>query len=153
MDVTDRQIVEILQDNARISNADIARRLEMAPSAILQRIRKLEERGVIRSYRAHVDPDEVERGFIAFVSLKTEEPLGDPAVAHALAEMPEVLELHDIAGEDCYLAKVRVADAAALHELLRMRIAQIPHVRSTSTIVVLKTFKESCVLPLPDDPD
>ncbi len=151
MDQTDRQIVELLQDNARVSNADIARQLEMAPSAIFQRIRKLEDRGVIQAYRAQLDPESVGRGLMAFVSLKTEEPLGDPTVATALAELPEVLELHDIAGEDCYLAKVRVRDATALHELLRRTIAQIPHVRSTSTVIVLKTFKETSALPIAVD--
>ena len=121
----------------------------MAPSAILQRIRRLEERGVIRGYSARLDPEAVARGLVAYVFLRTGEPLGEPRAARAVAALPEVLELHDIAGDDCYLAKVRVADTEALHRLLRETIAAIPDVRSTRTVIVLKTFKESSELPLP----
>lgn len=149
VDATDVRVLEMLQQNARVTNAEIARQLHMAPSAILQRIRRLEERGVIQGYSARVDPDSVARGLVAYVFLVTDEPLGEPRAARAVAELPEVLELHDIAGDDCYLAKVRVADTSALHRLLREKIATIPDVRSTRTVIVLKTFKESLELPLP----
>lgn len=148
IDATDERLLELLQDNARLSNADIARRLEMAPSAILKRIRRLEERGVIEGFSTRVEPGAVGRGMCAFVHLRTDEPLGRPDVPAALVAMPEVLEVHDIAGEDCYLVKVRVRDTTALHELIRGRIAALDLVRSTSTTIVLKTFKETSALPV-----
>ena len=148
IDTTDLQLLDWLQDNARVSNADIARRLEMAPSAVLKRIRRLETHGVIEGYSARIEPRAIERGLCAFVHLRTDETLGSPSVAEALARMPEVLEVHDIAGEDCYLAKVRVRDTDELHELIRGRIAALDLVRSTSTTIVLKTFKETSALPV-----
>lgn len=115
----------------------------MAPSAILERIRKLEARGVIRGYAAHLDPKALDQGLLAFVSVRSEEQPGDTSVAQALADCPETLEVHHVAGEDCYLIKVRARDAEHLGALLRTRFGQIPGVRSTRTTVVLETVKES----------
>ena len=146
MDTIDEQLLTILQSNARTSNADIARRVGLAPSAIHQRLRKLEERGVVEGYAARVRPESVGCGLLAFVFLRTDETLGSFAAAEAVAALPEVLEVHDIAGEDCYLVKVRVRDTSALHALLRERIGAIPLVRSTRSVIVLKTILESSEL-------
>lgn len=149
IDSTDLRIMEILQTDARTANAEIARRLTLAPSAIHQRIRRLEERGVIQSYSARVEPKSVKRGLLAFIHLQTDERLGDQAVAEEVARLSGVLEVHDIAGEDCYLLKVRVADTEDLHRLLRDSLAAIPGVRGTRTTIVLKTISERVQLPLP----
>lgn len=149
IDTTDLRIMDILQTDARTANAQIARRLNLAPSAIHQRIRKLEERGVIQCYTARVEPKSVRRGLLAFIHLQTDERLGDQAVAEEVARLSGVLEVHDIAGEDCYLLKVRVADTDDLHRLLRDSLAAIPGVRSTRTTIVLKTISERAALPLP----
>jgi len=151
MDSTDHRILGLLQSNARVAASDIARKLELVPSAIHQRIKKLEERGVIRGYTTRIDPPAIDRGLVAFVHLRTDERLGDPSVAEAVGTLPEVLEVHDIAGEDCYLLKVRVADTAALHALLREGIAEIDSVVATRTTIVMKTFKETSELPIPTD--
>lgn len=148
IDTTDLRLLARLQDNARTSNAELARHLEMAPSAIHQRLRKLEDRGVIQGYAVRIDPVEVDRGLVAFLHLQTDEGLGDFHIAKELARLPEVLELHDVAGEDCYLAKVRAKDTSDLHRLIREVIAGVKGVRSTRTTVVLKTMKESLNLPL-----
>ncbi len=149
IDSTDLRIMEILQTDARTANAEIARRLTLAPSAIHQRIRKLEERGVIQNYSARVEPNSVRRGLLAFIHLQTDERMGDQAVAEEVARLSGVLEIHDIAGEDCYLLKVRVADTEHLHQLLRNDLAAIPGVRATRTTIVLKTISEHAELPLP----
>jgi len=149
LDDTDLQILDALQENARISNAEIARRLGMAPSAILERIRKLETRGVIRGYRAQIDPLAVGRGLLAYVFVRVDERLGESLTGGRLAELPGVLEVHHIAGEDCYLAKVRAGDTASLGRLLRERLGSIPTVHSTRTTIVLETVKETARLPLP----
>ncbi len=114
LDATDLAILDLLQANARISNADIARKLGMAPSAILDRIRKLEQRGVVQGYTASIDAGAVGLGLTAFILVRTEERVGSGAIGQALARIPEVQELHHVAGEDCYLAKVRVADTEGL---------------------------------------
>jgi Lrp/AsnC family transcriptional regulator, leucine-responsive regulatory protein len=149
LDSTDQAILTLLQANARTSNAEIARRLDMAPSAVLERIRKLESRGVVAAYAAHLTPRAVGFGLAAFIYVRAEEPVGAGEVGQKLARVPEVLEVHHIAGEDCYLVKVRVADTEALARLLRETIGTIPQVRSTRTTIVLATVKESSCLPLP----
>lgn len=146
IDGTDEQILTILQNDARISNAEIARQIGLAPSAVLERLRKLEDRGTIRGYRTDIDPRAVEFGLTVFVTVKTSECGGD--AEEALVAIPEVLEVHDVAGEDSYLLKVRTKDTEALGRLLREKIKPIPNVLSTRTTVVLQTYKETNALPL-----
>ena len=148
LDATDRAILALLQANARISNADVARRLGMAPSAILDRIRKLELRGIVQGYTARIDPAAVGLGLTAFILVRTEERVGAGTIGQALARMPEVLEVHHVAGEDCYLAKVRVRDTEGLSLLLRERFGRLRGVRNTRSTIVLSTVKESQALPL-----
>ena len=149
IDEIDSKIIELLQDNARIAQADVARAVGLAPSAVLERIRKLETRGVIRGYTALVDPRTLGQGMLAFVSVRTEESPGDDSVACALAQCPEVLELHHVAGDDCYLLKVRARDAEHIGHLLRHRFGRIPGVRSTRTTIVLETVKETPRMSVP----
>ena len=149
LDDTDLQILDALQENARVSNAEIARRLGMAPSAILERIRKLEARRVIRGYQAQIDPQVVGRGLLAYVFVRVDERLGESLTGDRLAKLPGVLEVHHIAGEDCYLVKVRAEDTTSLGRLLRERLGSIPTVHSTRTTIVLETVKETGRLPLP----
>jgi Lrp/AsnC family leucine-responsive transcriptional regulator len=148
IDETDGIILDLLQDNARISQADIARAVGLAPSAVLERIRKLESRGIIRGYAALVDPHALDQSMLAFVAVRTEEAPGDNSVANALAKCAEVLELHHVAGDDCYLLKVRARDAEHVGQLLRHRFGRIPGVKSTRTTIVLETVKETPRLPI-----
>jgi Lrp/AsnC family transcriptional regulator, leucine-responsive regulatory protein len=148
MDSTDRKILNILQSDARTPNAELARQVGMAPSAVLERVRKLEDRGVIRGYEARLDPKVLDLGLLAFVQVRTSERVGHPETSLRLKEIPEVQEVHHVAGEDCFLIKVRVANTDALQALLRDRIGAIPTVRSTNTTIVLQTVKESATLPV-----
>lgn len=149
MDATDTTILTILQDNARTSNAEIARQIGMAPSGVLERIRKLEAKGLIRGYQAHIDPHPLGLGLLAFVAVRSDERLSEQQTGEQLAAMPEVQEVHHIAGEDCFLVKVRAPDTEALGRILRERFGAIPSVRSTRTTIVLSTLKETARLPLP----
>ncbi|HEX7051695.1 MAG TPA: Lrp/AsnC family transcriptional regulator [Longimicrobiales bacterium] len=148
IDEIDRNILAILQDNARTSNAEVARRVGMAPSAVFERIRKLEERGVIEEYAARLEPRALDRKLLAFVFVRAEEGVGATETSASLAAIPEVQEVHHVAGEDCFLVKVRVADTEALGRLLRERVGAIPAVRSTRTTIVLETVKETMALPV-----
>jgi Lrp/AsnC family transcriptional regulator, leucine-responsive regulatory protein len=142
---TDRQILNIIQKDARISNAEIARQVNLAPSAVLERIRKLEERGVIRGYLAQVDAAEVGYGLTAFVFVKTS---FCGSIGGVLAAIPEVLEVHDIAGEDCYLLKVRAENTEQLGKFFREKLKNLPEIISTRTTIVLQTIKETIALPI-----
>lgn len=147
-DTVDRKILALLSENARTSNADIARAVGMAPSAVLERIRKLESRGVIRGYVAEIAPEAVGLGLLAYVLVQTAERAGEAVTGDALAAVPEVQEVHHVAGEDCYLTKVRVATTADLGRLLRISFGAIPTVTSTRSVVVLETVKETAGLTI-----
>jgi Lrp/AsnC family leucine-responsive transcriptional regulator len=144
----DRQILTILQGNARTSNAEIARKIGLAPSAVFERIRKLEERGVLQSYSARIDPRAVGLGLVAFTFVRSNDRPGGIQTAEKLAEIPEVLEVHHVAGEDCFLVKVRATDTEALGRLLRERLGKIGTITSTRTTIVLETVKETAELPI-----
>lgn len=148
IDVIDRQMLAILQENARTSNAEIARRVGLAPSAIFERIRKLETQGLITGYEARVNPQPLGLGLVAFMFVRTQERVGSQATGMLLAQIPEVQEVHHIAGEDCYLVKVRAADTNHLGVLLRERFGAIESITSTRTTIVLSTVKETAQLPL-----
>lgn len=151
-DEIDRQILEILQTDGRVSNADLARRVGMAPSAVFERVRRLEQKGVIRGYGAHLDPRSLDRALLAFVLVRSDERAGDVSTGQALAREPEVLEVHHVAGQDSYLVKVRVKDPEALGRLLRERFGAIPGVRATQSTIALETMKESWALPVESRP-
>ena len=99
----DKQILNIIQKDARISNAEIARQVGLAPSAVLERVKKLEERGVIKGFEAKLDAVQLYFGLTAFVAVRTHECCAE--TDKFLAEIPEVLEVHDVAGEDSYFAQ------------------------------------------------
>ncbi|MCU0706698.1 MAG: Lrp/AsnC family transcriptional regulator [Pirellula sp.] len=148
LDAIDVRILSLLQRNARIANAEVARDLEMAPSAVLERIRKLESRGYITSYETRLAPKLVGLGLTAFIFVKSDETSGWEATSDALASISEVQEVHNIAGEDCFLVKVRLRDTDHLASVLRDKLRVIPHIRSTRTTIVLETVKETSQLKL-----
>ncbi len=139
----DAQILNILQDNSRISNAEIARQIRMAPSAVLERIKKLEKNKIIKKYTVQIEASEVDKELLAFILVKANGPIVDNKTAKELAKVPEVQEVHIVAGEDCFLVKVRAENPAELTELLRKKIASINSISSTSTTIVLETVKET----------
>lgn len=146
IDEIDKQILNILQPDARIANAEIARQIGLAPSAVLERIRKLEERGVIKGFETKIDPALVDYGLTAFIAVRTHECCYE--TDKFLTEIPEVLEVHDVAGEDSYFLKVRVKNTEDLSRLMRERLKNVPNVASTKTTIVLQTIKETTALPI-----
>lgn len=151
LDATDLRILEILQQDARTSNAEIARQIALAPSAVFQRIRKLEENGIVRGYHARLDPAALELGLLAFVSVQTNEGARARETTELLGSIPEVVEVHRVVGDDCFLLKVRVRDTAALGTLLDEKIQPLPPVASTRTTIVLSSAKSGWTLPLRSD--
>ncbi len=142
------KILAELQENARTSAAEIARRIGLAPSAVHNRIRKLEEEGVVQAYEAHVNPRAVGLNLVSFVRVQTGPGAQAPEITRALGALPEVQEVHRVVGEDCFFVKVRVRDTEALAHLLDYELQRIPGVASTKTTIVLTTTKETRALPL-----
>ncbi len=148
IDETDRQILRLLQANARISNAEIARTIGLAPSAVHQRIRKLEESGIIEGYEARVAARPAGRGLVSFVRVQTGEGAVASQITARLVALPEVQEVHRVVGEDCFFVKVRVRDPEDLAALLDEKLQTIAGVAATRTTIVLTTAKETASFPL-----
>jgi Lrp/AsnC family leucine-responsive transcriptional regulator len=143
LDAIDLKILNLMQANARISNSDLAKEVEMAPSAVLERVKKLEQKKVILQYTTSINPAAVQQKLLAFIFIKSTEGFASSVnTADALAKIPEVQEVHHIAGEDCYLVKVRTEDSASLMDLMRNSLKKIPGILSTKTTIVLETVKE-----------
>lgn len=149
LDSISMEILKILQEKARIPNIEVSRQVGLAPSAVLERIRKLEKQGIIDGYEVRLNPQRFRFAQVAFVHVRTTAAARE-AVGHALSLMGEVQEIHFVAGDDCYLIKVRTADTLSLHSFLGERLATIPGVLSTSTETVLATIKETSRIPLPE---
>lgn len=120
----------------------------MAPSAVLERTRKLEQRGVLLGYESRLNAKAIGLGLTAFVFVRAEETTSEMSAGKALQAIPEVQEVHNVAGEDCYLVNLRARDTEDLGRLLRERFASIPAARNTRTTIVLSTLKETATLPL-----
>ncbi|TLV03597.1 Lrp/AsnC family transcriptional regulator [Dyadobacter luticola] len=150
LDKIDLNILRIIQENARMSNADLARELEMAPSAVLERVKKLEQKNVITQYTTRINPAALRQTLLAFIFMRSSEGIGSNVTTKELAKIPEVQEVHHIAGDDCYLVKVRTTDSASLMELMRNSFSKIPNILSTRTTIVLETVKEEQLLVIPE---
>lgn len=148
LDATDLRILELLQADARVPNTEIAKHVDLVPSAVLERIRRLEKKGVIEGYSARVNPKALGLGLAAYVAVRIEGRATFAIdTAKQLAKLPEVLEVHNIAGLDCLLVKVRAADTEDLARVLRESFGGIRSIKSTRTTVVLETVKETSTLP------
>ncbi|GMV21000.1 MAG: Lrp/AsnC family transcriptional regulator [Vicinamibacterales bacterium] len=148
-DPIDVKILTLLQQDGRMAQVDIAKAVSLAPSAVLERLRKLEARQIIQGYAARVDPHAAGCPLLAFIAVRTAE-VGEEEdrVGNALAAVPGVLEVHHVAGDDCFLVKIRARDTEHLGQLLKYDVGLIKGVRSTRTTIVLGTHKESGALPL-----
>lgn len=116
-------------------------------------IRRGKPPGVITGYRAEVDAESVGLGLTAFVFVRSNEVGGSQTVGARLTDIPEAIEVHNVAGEDCFLIKLRTATTGTLRTLLSDRIGDIPGITGTRTVVVLGTEKETCAVPIPDPAD
>jgi Lrp/AsnC family leucine-responsive transcriptional regulator len=148
IDNTDLKLLDMIQQDANLSNAALAEGVGLTKTAVFERVRKMEAAGTIRGYETRLDPKKVRRGMVAFVFVRTEEPFASQQTGKALCRIPEVLEVHNMAGEDCYLVKVRVENTDALGKLLREKFGKIKAIRSIRTNIALDTLKESAYLPL-----
>ena len=142
------KILRILQDKARIPNVEVARQVGMAPSAVLERIRKLEKQGFIDGYEVRLNPARFQRSLVGFIRLTIDASDGHRRIEKSLAGLDAVQEVHYITGEDGYLLKVRVSDPDELNYLVRDKIGSLQGIRTTQTSIVLSTIKETARIPI-----
>jgi Lrp/AsnC family transcriptional regulator, leucine-responsive regulatory protein len=151
MDTLDMKALETLQAAGRESWAALGDALGMTGPAAAERVRRLEERGVIRGYAAVVDPRAVGAGLAAFVAVTLERPRDRTKFLALVDSLPEVQECHHVAGDDDYLLKVRCRDTSDLERVLTHELKGLTGVARTRTTVVLSTVKETLAVPLSTD--
>ena len=153
IDKIDRQIVSLLQTDARLSNAALAEKVGLTTSTVHERVKKLEKKGIIKGYVAVVDAEALGKPIIAFIRLTVGSASTDyleskNSVLSICQDEPDVLECHTVAGEDCYILKVRAASPGDLEKLIE-RIRFNAQVSRTATNIVLSTLKETTrVMPV-----
>lgn len=140
-DAIDRKILEVLRAEGRTTHAQLAKETGLSAPAVGERVRKLEQQGVIRGYRADLDPERIGLGICAFVQIAPQPRKSAQALVDRLLGMPEIEELHAVAGNYAYIAKVRVATPAALDAFLD-RLFMLEGVERTETTMVLRTNTE-----------
>lgn len=151
LDQIDRKVLEILQTNAKITNAQLSKEIGLSPAPTLERVKKLETSGIIQSYHAQLNRERVGLGVTTFVqvSLVGHKKQVTESFVNAVREIPEIIECHHITGSGDFLLKVIAKDISSYQELMLEKINEIEEVANTQTMVILSTFKESKVLPIP----
>jgi Lrp/AsnC family leucine-responsive transcriptional regulator len=146
MDTTDERLVTLLQENGRATQLELAKEIGLSQPATAERIRKLEERGVITGYAAQVDAAKLGKDVTAFVGVSIEHPRYFDAFIKKVLAHPDVLEAHRVAGADSYLLKVKTQNTASLDRLLVEELRTIAGVTRTHTTIVLAPVKETTVV-------
>ena len=142
MDPVDLRLVDLLQRNGRATQLELARTVGLSQPAVAERIRKLEERGVITGYAARVDAARLGVDITAFIGVGIEHPKFFDRFTKKVKELDEVLECHRVAGDDSYLLKVKTRNTRSLDRLLVEVLRTIPGVTRTHTTIVLAPIKE-----------
>jgi Lrp/AsnC family leucine-responsive transcriptional regulator len=145
LDERDLAIVSALQADARATFADVGARVGLAPSSVHERVRKLERAGVIRGYRAEVDPQGLGLHVTALVSVTPLDPRQPDDLPDRVLEFPEVEDCHSVAGAENYILKVRTRTTADLEDLLR-RVRDRAEVQTRTTVVLSTPFEHRPVV-------
>ncbi len=151
IDQIDRNVLEKLQRNAKITNAQLSKEIGLSPAPTLERVKKLEQSGIIKSYHAKLEPSKVGLNVTTFVqvSLIGHRKSVTESFVEKINSIPEVIECHHITGTADFLLKVISEDISTYQKLMLEKINEIEEVSNTQSMVILSTFKDSKVLPIP----
>ena len=151
LDGTDRKILELLQTDSNITNAQLAQEIGLSPAPTLERVKKLENSGVIKSYHAVIDPSAVGMGVSTFVtvSLKGHNKDNIERFVKGIKEISEVVECHHVTGQADFILKIVASDIPAYQNLMLEKLSNIEVVDNMQSTVILSTFKDSKVIPIP----
>jgi len=148
VDAIDLRILALLTANARVTYSDIADDIGLSGPSTAERVRRLEERGVIRGYAASIDPEALGLGLTAFVAVTLAGPGARDAFLDGISRLPEIVECHHVAGDDDYLLKVHAAGTGGLESLVSDELKSITGIVRTRTTVVLSTQLDRALAPL-----
>lgn len=151
LDKIDRKILEILQNNGRITNAQLSKEIGLSPAPTLERVKKLENSGIIKSYHAKLDMEKIGLGVSTFVhvSLKGHNKENIDVFIKEINQIEEVIECHHITGSGDFFLKIIAKDIVSYQNLMLEKVSEINVVDNLQTMVILSTFKDSKALPIP----
>ena len=155
LDKTDRKILEILQKSAKITNAQLSKEIGLSPAPTLERVKKLETMGVITSYHAKLNTDKIGLGVSTFVlvTLRGHNRENIEQFIQEIDKIEEVIECHHITGAGDFILRIISRDIQTYQKLMLEKVSDIKVVDNMQSMVVLSTFKDSMVLPIPDNID
>jgi len=150
LDQIDKHILEILQANAKITNSQLATEIGLSPAPTLERVRKLENGGLIKSYHAEIDVKQMGLGTGVFVliSLSAHKKSQIMSFVDKINKIPEVIECHHITGSGDFLLKILTRDISSYQQLILNTLADIDEIGNMQSMMILSTFKESKVMPI-----
>lgn len=150
LDQIDKHILEILQANAKITNSQLATEIGLSPAPTLERVRKLENGGLIKSYHAEIDVKQMGLGTGVFVliSLSAHKKSQIMSFVDKINKIPEVIECHHITGSGDFLLKILTKDISSYQQLILNTLADIDEIGNMQSMMILSTFKESKVMPI-----
>ncbi|KWX81210.1 AsnC family transcriptional regulator [Paenibacillus riograndensis] len=149
MDAIDYKIIRAVMDNGRITWAELAGLLGLASPAAADRVRKLEEQGMIKGYTALIDAESAGYGLGALIAVSLERPAHRQAFLELVQKLPEIQECHHTAGDDDYVLKVRCRGTRDLDRIISGELKSLPGIVRTRTTIILGTVKETPNVPLP----
>ncbi|WP_447528238.1 MULTISPECIES: Lrp/AsnC ligand binding domain-containing protein [unclassified Vreelandella] len=152
LDRIDLRILRVLQDNARISYVDLAAEVGLSTTPCLERVKRLERSGVIRGYKAMLDPQALKANLLVFVeiSLETQSPAVFDEFRRAVETLPQIQECHLVSGQFDYILKCRIPEMSAYRQLLGDVVLTLPGVKESKSYVVMEEVKESFSLYVPE---
>ncbi|NVJ48246.1 MAG: Lrp/AsnC family transcriptional regulator [Cytophagia bacterium] len=152
LDKIDRKILDILQSNAKITNAQLSKEIGLSPAPTLERVKKLENSGIIKSYHAKLDTDKIGMGVSTFVyaTLKGHNKSNIEIFLEAINKIEEVIECHHVTGSGDFVLKIIAKDIASYQQLMLEEVSDISVVDNLQSMVILSTFKDSKVMPIPE---
>lgn len=150
LDRIDRRILEVLQEDGRLSNVELAERVALSPSPCLRRVKRLEDAGIISGYRAVLDRRTIGLGLTVFVEIKVSKHSRDNAAMlhQALLKVPEVVSCHIVSGVTDFLAEVVVPDLEAYERLMTEKLLTLPTIEDMRSNFSIRTVKTNAPLPL-----
>lgn len=151
-DSIDKKILEILQANAKITNSALSKEIGLSPAPTLERVKKLEVANIISSYHAHLNLKELGLGVTTFilVKLKGHKKEFIKNFVDRIYEIPQVIECHHITGSGDFILKVISEDITTYQSLILEVISEIPEIDDLQSTIILSTFKDSKVMPIPE---
>jgi DNA-binding Lrp family transcriptional regulator len=150
IDDIDKKILEILQSRAKITNAKLSEEIGLSPAPTLERVKKLEQMGIITSYHAKLNPEKIGLGVTTFVlaTLSGHNRANIEGFIKEINKIPEVVECHHITGAGDFILKVIAKDITSYQKLMLEKVSDIKQVDNMQSMVVLSTFKDSKVIPV-----